>query len=127
MRFALDFDGSLALGHPPVMAPKAVEALVAFKKAGHHLTLFSCRLTPDGAAPFLEDEANRFWQYGEVPERTLFQWNLVEEMRAVLRTAGVLELFDDLWTSPGKPLADLIIDNIAVEPNWALLRAQYGA
>jgi hypothetical protein len=122
----VDYDGTVAGGDPSVVFAAAAAALAAIKRAGHHLTLFSCRLTPDGAAPFLEDEANRFWQYGEVPGRTRYQWQLVEEMRAALREAGVFDLFDDLWTGPGKPMADVIIDDKAVQPNWALLRAQYG-
>ena len=127
MRLALDFDGTLADGDPPVLTPGAAEAVTAMHKASQHLILFSTRLTPDGAAPFLEDEANRFWQYGEVPARTRYQWFLVEEMRAVLKAAGIWEMFDEVWTSPGKPMVDKIIDDLTEEPNWPLLRAQYGA
>lgn len=126
MKLAIDFDETLATGNPPVLRPGASDALRAMKKAGQHLILYSARLTPDGAAPFLDDEAARFWQYGEVPARTRYQWELVDQMRGLLKAEGLWELFDEAWTSPGKPLADAFIDDLTVEPNWALLRAQYG-
>ena len=127
MRVALDFDATLAHGDPPVLVRGAAECVRALKKAGHHLTLFSARSTPDGAAPFLDDEANRFWEYGEVPKRTRFQWDLFAQMRGVLKAAGLWALFDDVWTSPGKPLVDKIVDDLAEPAHWALLRAQLGA
>jgi hypothetical protein len=125
MRLGIDFDKTLADGPPLRLRAGAADALRAFKAAGHHLTLHSARSTPDGAAPVLEDEAGRFWQFGEVPSRTRFQWDLFGEMRAFLKTAGVWELFDEIWASPGKPLADVFIDDLSVQPDWALLRKQF--
>jgi hypothetical protein len=126
LRIALDFDRTIADGPTLHLRPGAAEAIRAFKANGHHLTLHSARSTPDGAAPVLEDEASRFWQYGEVPARTKFQWDLFDEMRAFLKAVGLWELFDDVWTSPGKPLCDQFIDDLAIPPDWALLGKQFG-
>ena len=126
LRLGIDFDKTLAEGPPLRLRPGAAEAMRAFKSAGHHLTLHSARCTPDGAAPFLEDEAGRFWQYGEVPGRTRFQWDLFDEMRAFLKSVGIWELFDDVWTSPGKPLVDVFVEDLSVLPDWAVLKRQFG-
>ena len=126
LRLAIDCDKTLCDGPPLCLRAGAAEALVAFKTAGHHLTLHSARSTPDGAAPVLEDEAGRFWQYGEVPARTRFQWGLFEEMRAFLKSVGIWELFDDVWTSPGKPLVDIFVEDLSVLPDWAVLKRQFG-
>jgi hypothetical protein len=122
---AIDFDRTLADGPTLHLRPGAAEAIRAFKAAGHHLTLHSARSTPDGAAPVLEDEASRFWQYGEVPARTKFQWDLLDEMRGFLKTVGLWDAFDDVWTSPGKPLVDAFIDDLAIPPDWAVLQKQF--
>ena len=74
----------------------------------------------------LEDEAGRFWQYGEVPSRTRFQWQLFEEMRTFLKAVGVWEMFDEIWTSPGKPLVDAFIEDLSLPPDWAILKRQFG-
>ena len=126
LRLAIDFDKTLAEGPPLRLSAGAAEALRAFKTAGHHLTLHSARSTPDGAAPVLEDEAGRFWQYGEIPARTRFQWDLFDEMRTFLKSVGVWEMFDDVWTSPGKPLVDNFIEDLSLPPDWAILNRQFG-
>ena len=125
LRLAVDFDKTLADGTALHLRPGAAEAVRAFKAAGHHLTLHSARSTPDGAAPVLEDEAGRFWQYGTIPARTSYQWQLFEEMRAFLKNVGLWDLFDDVWTSPGKPLVDHFIEDLSVLPDWALLKKQF--
>ena len=125
LRICIDFDRTLADGPTLHLRPGAAEAILAFKAVGHHLTLHSARSTPDGAAPVLEDEAARFWQYGEIPARTKFQWDLFDEMRAFLKAVGLWELFDDVWTSPGKPLCDQFIDDLVLPPDWALLKKQF--
>ena len=126
LRICVDFDRTLADGPTLHLRPGAAEAIRVFKAAGHHLTLHSARSTPDGAAPVLEDEASRFWQYGEVPARTRYQWQLFEEMREFLKAVGLWDAFDDVWTSPGKPLCDQFIDDLAIPPDWALLGKQFG-
>jgi hypothetical protein len=125
-RLGIDFDKTLAEGPPLRLRAGAADALRSFKEAGHHLTLHSARSTPDGAAPVLEDEAGRFWQYGEIPARTRFQWELFEEMREFLKSVGVWELFDDIWTSPGKPLVDHFIEDLSLLPDWVILKRQFG-
>lgn len=127
LRLAIDCDKTLCDGPPLRLRSGAVDALRAFKAAGHHLTLHSARSTPDGAAPVLEDEAGRFWQYGEIPARTLFQWNLFDEMRTFLKANGIWEMFDEIWSSPGKPLADVFIDDLSVPPDWGILKRQFGS
>ena len=126
IRLGIDFDKTLSDGPPLRLRPGAAEAMRAFKVSGHHLTLHSARSTPDGAAPVLEDEAGRFWQYGEVPSRTRFQWQLFEEMREFLKAVGLWEMFDEIWTSPGKPLVDAFIEDLSLPPDWAILKRQFG-
>lgn len=123
LRLAIDFDRTLVDGQPIRLRQGAEAALRTFKRAGHSLILHSARATPDGAAPVIADEAARFWQYGEVPSRTRYQWDLLDEMRTFLRATGLLDLFDEIWTSPGKPLVDRFIDDLAVPPDWATMRA----
>ena len=125
MRLGFDFDGTLVEGTPMRLCAGAAETLRALKAAGHHLTLNSCRCTPDGSGPVLEDEATRFWQDGEVPARTRYQWDLFGEMRAFLKAAGLWQLFDDVWVSPGKPQCDAFFDDRVQEPNFALIKRQY--
>jgi hypothetical protein len=125
LKLGIDFDKTLADGPTLHLRPGAAEAIRAFKAAGHHLTLHSARSTPDGAAPVLEDEASRFWQYGEIPARTRYQWDLLDEMRTFLKAVGLWELFDDVWASPGKPLVDYFVEDLALLPDWVTLRKQF--
>jgi hypothetical protein len=125
-RIAIDFDETLTEGAPPRLKAGALDALVAAKKAGHHLILHSCRSTVTGHSPILEDEATRFWRDGTVPAPVRFQWDLFDEMRSVLTAAGALALFDEIWQSPGKPLADKYVDDRAEFPDWATFRRQFG-
>ena len=127
MRLGFDFDLTLVEGTPMRLRAGAADTLRALKAAGHHLTLHSCRCTPDGAGPVLEDEATRFWQNGEVPARTRYQWQLFDEMRSFLKAAGLWQLWDEVWASPGKPMCDRFWDDKAEDPNFALIRRQYAA
>ena len=127
MRLGFDFDLTLVEGTPMRLRAGAADTLRALKVAGHHLTLHSARSTPDGAAPVLEDEATRFWQQGEVPARTRYQWKLFDEMRAFLKASGLWRLFDDVWTSPGKPLCDRFFDDRVEPADFARIRRQYAA
>lgn len=126
MRFALDLDGTLVEGTPMRLRAGAADCLRALKSAGHHLVLHSCRCTPDGTGPMLEDEATRYWQDGEVPARTRYQWELFEEMRMFLKAAELWEIWDEVWTAPGKPLCDVFFDDRVEEPNFGLIRRQFG-
>ena len=126
LRLAIDYDGTLCDRATGAVRAGAPEALRAMKLAGHHLTLFSCRGTPDGNGPVLVDEAARFWQYGDVPARAQVQWGFLEQMRDNLRAAGLWEMFDDVWQSPGKPICDRYIDDRSETPDWLRIRRQYG-
>jgi FMN phosphatase YigB (HAD superfamily) len=127
VRLGFDFDGTLIEGTPMRLRAGADDCLRALKAAGHHLTLHSCRCTPDGTGPMLEDEATRYWQDGEVPARTRYQWDLFSEMRDFLKAVGLWQLFDEIWTAPGKPLCDKFFDDRVEEPNFALIRRQYAS
>lgn len=124
-RIAIDFDETLVEGAPPRLKAGALEALALAKRAGHYLILHSCRATVTGHSPILEDEASRFWQDGTVPGPVRFQWDLFDEMRRVLKAAGALQLFDEIWQSPGKPLADLYLDDLAELPDWATFKRRF--
>jgi hypothetical protein len=123
---AIDFDGTLAEGTPLRLRAGAAQAVAALKNAEHHLVLHSARCTPDGGSPYIEDEARRFWELGEVPARTKTQWDLYDEMILFLQANNLLAFFDEVWTGPGKPLADHFIDDLYEEPDWATIIRQYG-
>jgi len=124
---AVDFDGSLATGEPPQYRPGALEALAALKAAGHRLILHSCRCNPLDPGPTIEDEAARFYRSGEVPPRVIDQWRRFEGMRAFLQATGAWALFDSIWQAPGKPLADVYVDDRGEPPDWARIAAELGA
>ena len=126
VRLALDFDGTLTEpGTPLRLRPGAREAVLAFKAAGHHLILHSARCTLE-CGPALDDEATRYWETGEVPERVRIQWTLFAEMRAFLKTQGLWSAFDEVWQSPGKPHADVFIDDLSEQPDWKALSSEFG-
>lgn len=91
MIIAVDFDGCLtremAIGAPPVLRDGAADAIRGMHRAGHVLILHSVRFGVDGC----ESDAS---------EAELF-----------LRRAGLWTLFADVWRAPGKPHADLYLDN----------------
>jgi len=69
-RIAIDFDETLVEGAPPRLKAGAVDALVAAKKAGHHLILHSCRSTVTGhmqldSAPGIDIPASALTRSGE--------------------------------------------------------------
>lgn len=128
---ACDFDGTLwdqdrplSPGLDTVPFPGAVEALKKLHAAGARLILWSCRCNPYDDSPLLLDEEQRFWSYGEIPIRVKEQWDSFSQMRRILKTAGVWDLFQ-VWQSPGKPLADFYIDAKAERPDWPGLVKQF--
>lgn len=104
---AIDFDGTLVRrGGPPLRWRRgAKEALRRMVAAGHRLILHSCRCNP----PQDEEDAKRY-----------------EEMIAFLQAEGALVLFAEVWQSPGKPIADVYIDDRAEPPEWFALAGEFG-
>ena len=124
LTIAIDLDGTVADGHPLQFRPGAREALMALATAGHRLILHSCRCNPMDPGPSLEDEAARYWRTGEPPPRVVEQWWRFYEMRAFLQETRLWSLFADVWQAPGKPLADVFVDDKLEPPNWARLAAE---
>jgi hypothetical protein len=127
LRIAVDFDGTIVAAQAPLaFLPGAADGLRALKLAGHYLILHSARCTPMDAAPAIEEEAGRFYETGEVPARAEDSWARFSEMREFLRGAGTWDLFDDVWQAPGKPMADLFVDDRAESPDWRVLAETLG-
>lgn len=119
--FAVDFDGTLAEGYPDdklTLNMEAIRVLRDLRVEGHRLVLWSCRATPYYDTPILVDEVQRFYAFGEVPERVTDTWRMFGAMRSLLLQHGVWDLFDDVWQAPGKPFADIYIDDKAELPEW---------
>lgn len=120
---ALDFDHTLVDPVPPPIhwRPYAKETVFALKRAGHHLVLFSARLTPRYelcATPAARAEADEFWRTGNLPPDVDEQWQRCAEMREFLIREQAWDLFDAVWQNPGKPPADRFVDDKFEEPNW---------
>jgi hypothetical protein len=110
----------------PAILPEARETLRVFKAAGHHLILHSARCTPMDPSPPLAEEVSRFYATGEVSPRVTDQWARFEGMREALRAAGLWDLFDEVWQAPGKPHADIFVDDRFEKPDWLALRSELG-
>lgn len=125
IRIAVDFDGTVAEGRPLRLRHGAREALQAIRRAGNRLILYSARSTPPSeiADPA---EVERFYLRGEVPVRATDQWALFEEMRTFLTAEGLWSAFDEVWQAPGKPHAELFIDDLAEQPDWPALTRELG-
>lgn len=123
MRIAIDFDGTIAAGTPAVLRPEAVRALRSMLENGHTLILHSVRLVPPHAAGYLDDR-----EPDEGDDAAFFE--RFEEMRRLLFEARLWDFFV-LWDRPGKPDADVFLDNRAwnVGPRpdaWARIEETFG-
>ena len=124
---AVDFDGTIVgNGSPLQLRPFVREALFSIKQAGNRLILFSCRCNVVDNDARKDDETARFYATGEVPFRIAEQWGRFSEMIAFLTETSLINLFDDVWQSPGKPLADVFVDDKACSPDWIKLTREYG-
>jgi hypothetical protein len=125
----VDFDGTIVrVGGPPfAYVPGAREALARLKAAGHQIILHSARCTTMDPGPVVDEEVATFYRTGEVNPRISDQWRRFVEMRGFLQSEGLWRLFDEVWQAPGKPPADVYIDDRAEPANWARLVAELGA
>lgn len=133
---ALDFDGTIAefvfVNVSELQAPVAVLAFrpgaEAFIRAalahGIRLVLHSCRCSWQAREPGVFD-AEDFQRTGRAPAGVEESWRLFEEMRSFLQLAGVWDLFT-VWQQPGKPLADIYVDDRGAPPDFVALAAQLG-
>ena len=127
-----DFDGTMVYDgvSPLVWRPGAFETLQRFKQAGYRLVLHSCRTTALHEVRKTDDEVRRevekFYATGEPPQDAVHTWHLYEEMVDFLKSAGAMALFDEIWTGPGKPLADRYIDDRSEAPDWGSLAREFG-
>jgi hypothetical protein len=119
MTVAVDFDGTLSKGGQ--LLQEALTGVRELHASGVRLILWSCRCNPCDDAPTLPDEEQRFYSYGEVPDRVRAQWDWFNEMRTALKAAGVWDLFSIVWQAPGKPVADIYVDDLAEAPRWPAL------
>lgn len=125
---ALDFDGSLVEAHsqPLRWRPRAKDFILGAAAAGVKLIVHSCRNT---VACILDRElpgdVDAFWRFGQAPGDVEYSWALADEMRAFLEVEGVWSLVE-LWTAPGKPIADMYPDDLSERPDWLALAGELG-
>lgn len=145
MKIAVDFDNTLVERDPPLrLKPGVLRALLALRTAGHELLLYSARsnramrFNPD-LDPLCPETERRWREALPDPERLRVQEvhqklhaDMVAFVNAVL--PGVFNAIDD--GAQGKPLADLFIDDKALNPlraggptssGWDWIARTYGA
>jgi len=103
MRLLVDLDGTICINKYPELGevlPGTREALTKLKKAGHYITIYTCRLgvelVPNSINRALQVKAiEKFLKENEIP-------------------------FDEIYEKTGKPIADWYIDdrNIEFKYNW---------
>lgn len=125
LSIAVDFDKTI-YHEEGGLNPDAVKVVKILKAKGYHLILHSCRCNPMDPSPPQPDEVEQLYKSGLVPERVQTQWDRFNEMRAILKEAAIWDLFDEVWQSPGKPLADLYIDDRSAGPNWGKIYNEFG-
>lgn len=123
---AVDFDLTLAEGDPLRWRANARDGLQALYRAGHRLILHSRRCTPLEESEDPDKEAMEFYRWGTTPPSALQQWAYFDEMRSFLKREGAWGLFHEVWQRPGKPGADLFIDDRLESPDWARLARELG-
>lgn len=126
---AIDFDGTIVAEHdgPPFsIRPHAVDGLRVLKRAGYRLVLHSCRCNVINHGPQVDNAISTFYETGEADSRAVGQWPWFVEMRRFLQETGLWEFFDEIWQSPGKPIAAIYIDDRSVSADWAAIIRNYG-
>lgn len=125
--FAVDFDGTLVqpdLEGVLQWVPGALEFLrgaVGINK----IIIHSCRLTlrTDGAGV---GDAEYYWRTGQIASQYLLDgWAMRQQLVATLQAVGLLDQVE-LWESPGKPLADVYVDDRSEKPDWYVLAREFG-
>lgn len=124
MRIAIDFDRTMTTGEEPtVLRPEAVNAARLLLAAGHTLILHSVRLVPPHAAGYLDDREPDEGDEDAYAFRYL-------DMKRTLEAAHLWDHFV-LWDRPGKPDADIFLDdrawNVGRTPAaWARIVETFG-
>lgn len=122
---ALDFDGTLVEDGDPLRWRRgAKEFVFAASAAGIELVLHSCRCALV-AYNDMPGDAEEFYRSGRVPDQVTYSWNLREAMVQFLEREGVRELLR-VWDRPGKPWADMYVDDKAELPDWLALADELG-
>ncbi len=127
MKVAVDFDGSLVETVAPLRwRPGALEAIVRLHQEGHLLVLHSCRCNPVDISPLADIDAVEFYRTGAVSPGVMAQWERFDEMRRFLQEQRAWYLFAEIWQSPGKPIADLYLDDRSEFPDWSSVAGSFG-
>lgn len=126
--FAIDFDQTLVqpdLEGVLQWRPGALEFLRATYDAGIKVIIHSCRLTPhtDGSGA---GDADYYWRTGVIVSEFLLEgWRMRMQLVATLQAVNLLDMVE-LWEAPGKPLADVYVDDKSEKPDWYALAREFG-
>lgn len=71
-------------------------------------------------------ESAEFFRTGRPPRGAVGRWDRQAEMRNFLQMAGVAHVLEE-WTGPGKPHADVFLDDRAEVPDWQEVRESFGS
>jgi hypothetical protein len=141
MIIAIDWDGTVVMQDlpyadtttPPTFVPGAVEGLMALKRAGHKLVLYSARANRSlREDPYLDPLVRAGIRIVDeeawLTDRVLHQARY-DAMVAFVSAAlsGVFDVIDD--GEQGKPNVDLFIDDrmaLALGVNWSMIASVYG-
>lgn len=118
MIICVDFDGTLVerTSGELQLRPGADRALKQL--AGkNELILHSCRLTRPNESSFGRPIDDTDWE---------LYFGGYLEMRRFLEQHGLWKLFDRVWEQPGKPVADLYVDDLASKPDWDTIGLTFG-
>ncbi len=126
--FAVDFDGTLVqpdLEGVLQWVPGALEFLRGALARGIKIIIHSYRLTlsTDGAGV---GDADYYWRTGLIASSFLLEgWASRQQLVETLQAAEILDQVS-LWEAPGKPLADVYVDDRAEKPDWYVLAREFG-
>jgi hypothetical protein len=133
MRIAIDADGTILERSPPLrLRPGARHALWSLRRAGHWLILHSSRLCCPVADEITTLESS---SSGKISSRVTLSiedyWARQAELRRFLQSHRLWRVeeggvFNQIWDLPGKPHADLSLDDRAVDPDWGEVRLRFG-
>ncbi len=125
----LDFDGTLVRegkGGAVRWAEGAREFVFgALADPEIRLVIHTCRATAHPARPAPAGEVEEFYRTGRASKDAERSWELRAELNAFMAKENLVGRLD-VWEGPGKPLADVYIDDKAEQPDWARLAGELG-
>jgi hypothetical protein len=128
---AVEFEGGLVFRSPQARGPGALlswrrgalEFLRAAAASGIRIILHtSCAAWQ---LPVLPGDAEEFFRTGRAPADLEVAWAYYDEMRTWLQARGAWGLVE-VWSAPGKPVADRYLDARGEKADWVQVGMELG-